>query len=239
MPPTAASHSRPWAPSPPRPPASRRTPRFRARRRRSVRPPPARRGRARCARTSPARRPAAPRRAGPRRRRPPAGGQGRSAGTYALLIGLAVLILGGGAFFVSQLGGSDEPTQPNQAAAPAAETPAATSTGTRRRPGRAGRADDGDGPQRHDHAGPGEEARRLAQGRRLPGAGERDEHARPDAAGVDRLLRRRLPRRRPAVSPSGSASRTSRPSTRRRARSRRTPTWSCWPVPTKRPSRAR
>jgi hypothetical protein len=73
---------------------------------------------------------ATPRRPPPRRPAAAAttGRQGRSAGTYALLIGLAVLILGGGAFFVSQLGGDDEPTQPNQAAAPAAETPAATGT---------------------------------------------------------------------------------------------------------------
>jgi hypothetical protein len=51
-------------------------------------------------------------------------GDGRSAGTVALLVGLAVLILGGGAFAGSQLlGGDEEPTPPNQAAPPPTETP--------------------------------------------------------------------------------------------------------------------
>ena len=70
---------------------------------------------------------ASPRRPAPPARRPATAstGGGHSAGTYALLVGLAVLILGGGAFFFSQLGGDEEPTQPNQAAAPAAETPVA------------------------------------------------------------------------------------------------------------------
>jgi LytR cell envelope-related transcriptional attenuator len=50
-------------------------------------------------------------------------GEGRSAGTVALLVGLAVLILGGGAFLGSQLlGGDEEPTAPNQAAPPPSET---------------------------------------------------------------------------------------------------------------------
>lgn len=53
----------------------------------------------------PARRPAA---APPR--------QGRSAGTIALFVGLAVLILGGGTFLVSQLAGEDTPPPPNRAA---------------------------------------------------------------------------------------------------------------------------
>jgi hypothetical protein len=49
--------------------------------------------------------------------------EGRSAGTIALLVGLAVLILGGGAFVGSQLLGGDEtPTAPNQAAPPPTET---------------------------------------------------------------------------------------------------------------------
>jgi hypothetical protein len=43
---------------------------------------------------------------------------GRSGGTIALLVGLAVLILGGGAFAVSQIGGSDSPPKPNQSAPP-------------------------------------------------------------------------------------------------------------------------
>jgi hypothetical protein len=43
---------------------------------------------------------------------------GRSAGTIALFLGLAVLILGGGAFAVSQLGGDDAPPAPNRAAPP-------------------------------------------------------------------------------------------------------------------------
>jgi LytR cell envelope-related transcriptional attenuator len=48
---------------------------------------------------------------------------GRSAGTIALLVGLAVLILGGGAFAASQLlGGDDTPTPPNRAAPPPTET---------------------------------------------------------------------------------------------------------------------
>jgi hypothetical protein len=69
-----------------------------------------------------ARRPAAP---GARRpaAKPPR--EGRSAGTIALLVGLAVLILGGGAFVGSQLlGGDDEPPPPNQAAPPPTESPA-------------------------------------------------------------------------------------------------------------------
>jgi hypothetical protein len=54
--------------------------------------------------------------------------EGRSAGTVALLVGLAVLILGGGAFLGSQLlGGDEEPPAPNRAAPPPTET--ADSTG--------------------------------------------------------------------------------------------------------------
>lgn len=50
-------------------------------------------------------------------------GGGRSAGTIALLVGLAVLILGGGAFIGSQLlGGDDDPAPPNQVAEPPAAT---------------------------------------------------------------------------------------------------------------------
>jgi LytR cell envelope-related transcriptional attenuator len=67
-----------------------------------------------------ARRPAAPaaRRPGAK---PPR--EGRSAGTIALLVGLAVLILGGGAFVGSQLlGGDDTPTPPNRATPPPTET---------------------------------------------------------------------------------------------------------------------
>ena len=44
--------------------------------------------------------------------------EGRSAGTIALFVGIAVLILGGGAFVVSQLGGDDTPPAPNRAAPP-------------------------------------------------------------------------------------------------------------------------
>jgi hypothetical protein len=49
--------------------------------------------------------------------------EGRSAGTVALLVGLAVLILGGGAFLGSQLlGGDEDRTPPNRAAPPPTET---------------------------------------------------------------------------------------------------------------------
>ena len=60
----------------------------------------------------PARRPAAA---------PPAR-QGRSAGTIALFVGIAVLILGGGTFAVSQLAGDDSPPAPNRAAPAPGET---------------------------------------------------------------------------------------------------------------------
>ena len=57
--------------------------------------------------------------------RSPARGS-RSAGTVALLVGLAVLVLGGGAFAASQLLGGDEetPAPTNQATAPANQPPA-------------------------------------------------------------------------------------------------------------------
>ena len=49
--------------------------------------------------------------------------EGRSAGTIALLVGLAVLILGGGTFLVSQLvGGEEAPAPPNQSAPPPTQT---------------------------------------------------------------------------------------------------------------------
>ncbi|HTE58812.1 MAG TPA: hypothetical protein VK631_00575, partial [Solirubrobacteraceae bacterium] len=49
--------------------------------------------------------------------------EGRSAGTIALLVGLAVLILGGGTFVGSQLlGGDDTPPAPNVATPPPTET---------------------------------------------------------------------------------------------------------------------
>ena len=48
--------------------------------------------------------------------------EGRSAGTIALFVGIAVLILGGGAFVISQLGGDDTPPAPNRAAPPPNET---------------------------------------------------------------------------------------------------------------------
>ena len=48
--------------------------------------------------------------------------EGRSAGTIALFVGLAVLILGGGVFLVSQLGGDDTPPAPNRAAPPPTQT---------------------------------------------------------------------------------------------------------------------
>ena len=54
--------------------------------------------------------------------------EGRSAGTVALLVGIAVLILGGGAFVISQLGGEDTPPAPNRAAPPPNE-PATGGTG--------------------------------------------------------------------------------------------------------------
>jgi len=50
--------------------------------------------------------------------------EGRSAGTVALLVGLAVLILGGGAFAISQLGGDDAAPEPNRAAPPPTQTEA-------------------------------------------------------------------------------------------------------------------
>jgi hypothetical protein len=70
-------------------------------------------------------RPAARKPAPPAGRRPAAAPprEGRSGGTIALLVGLAVLILGGGAFLGSQLlGGDDTPEPPNQAAPPPTET---------------------------------------------------------------------------------------------------------------------
>jgi hypothetical protein len=56
--------------------------------------------------------------------RRPAGAprEGRSAGTVALFVGLAVLVLGGGAFAVSQFGGDDTPPAPNRAAPPPNQT---------------------------------------------------------------------------------------------------------------------
>jgi hypothetical protein len=73
--------------------------------------------------------PAAGRGGGPRRpgaapARRPAGAprEGRSAGTIALIVGLAVLILGGGAYLISQLGGEDAPPAPNRAAPPPTQT---------------------------------------------------------------------------------------------------------------------
>ncbi|HZH24467.1 MAG TPA: LytR C-terminal domain-containing protein, partial [Solirubrobacteraceae bacterium] len=71
--------------------------------------------------TQPARRPAAA----------PAPRQGRSAGTIALFVGIAVLILGGGTFAVSQLTGDDSPPAPNRAA-PAQGEPDTTTEGTGR-----------------------------------------------------------------------------------------------------------
>jgi LytR cell envelope-related transcriptional attenuator len=50
---------------------------------------------------------------------------GRSAGTIALFVGLAVLILGGGTLLISQLSKDDTPPAPNRAAPP----PGATTTG--------------------------------------------------------------------------------------------------------------
>jgi hypothetical protein len=57
--------------------------------------------------------------------------EGRSAGTIALFVGIAVLVLGGGAFGLSQwLGGDDTPPKPNQPAQPATQTPDATEDGS-------------------------------------------------------------------------------------------------------------
>jgi hypothetical protein len=65
---------------------------------------------------------ATPGRGGKRPGAPPrpakAPSDGRSAGTIALFVGIAVLILGGGAFAVSQLGGDETPPAPNRAAPP-------------------------------------------------------------------------------------------------------------------------
>jgi hypothetical protein len=69
------------------------------------------------------------RRPAPAPRRPAAAPprKGRSGGTIALLVGLAVLILGGGAFAISQLGGGDTPPKPNQSAPPTSQDAAGTS----------------------------------------------------------------------------------------------------------------
>jgi hypothetical protein len=59
--------------------------------------------------------------------------EGRSAGTIALIVGLVVLILGGGAFVVAQLAGGDKAaTPPNQAAPPPTQssTPDTTADAT-------------------------------------------------------------------------------------------------------------
>ena len=70
---------------------------------------------------------ASPRRPGsapPRRGSAAAPREGRSAGTIALLAGIAVLIVGAGAFAASQLlGGSDQPQQPNTSSQPATASP--------------------------------------------------------------------------------------------------------------------
>jgi hypothetical protein len=71
-----------------------------------------------------ARRPAQP--ATRRPAKPPR--EGRSAGTVALLVGLGVLVLGGGAFAASQLGGDDTPTKPNRPEQPASQSPAPTAS---------------------------------------------------------------------------------------------------------------
>jgi hypothetical protein len=64
-----------------------------------------------------------PRRPGAPARRPaPVPRERRSAGTIALFVGVAVLILGGGAFVVSQLGGDDNPPAPNRTAPPPSQT---------------------------------------------------------------------------------------------------------------------
>jgi hypothetical protein len=73
---------------------------------------------------TPSGRGAPPRRPGAAPARRPAGAprEGRSAGTIALFVGLAVLILGGGVFLVSQLGGDETPPAPNRAAPPPTQT---------------------------------------------------------------------------------------------------------------------
>ena len=70
-----------------------------------------------------ARRPAAPAGHGGPRGAPR---EGRSAGTIALFVGIAVLILGGGTFVISQLAGDDSPPAPNRAT----PAPNQTATGT-------------------------------------------------------------------------------------------------------------
>ena len=76
-----------------------------------------------------------PRRPGAPGRRPtPAPRERRSAGTIALFVGVAVLILGGGAFAVSQLGGDDTPPAPNRAAPPPTGTADGGGGGTRKPP---------------------------------------------------------------------------------------------------------
>jgi hypothetical protein len=79
---------------------------------------------------------APPRRPGAPQQRRPAGAprEGRSAGTIALLVGLALLILGGGAFALSQLGGDDAPPAPNRAAPPPTQTDGGTDGGGSQEP---------------------------------------------------------------------------------------------------------
>jgi hypothetical protein len=87
-------------------------------------PAPLRQARATAAPRGAGRRPAQP--AG---RKPPR--EGRSAGTIALLVGVAVLILGGGTWGVSQLLGGDDPqAPPNESAPPATQTQEPGGTGT-------------------------------------------------------------------------------------------------------------
>jgi LytR cell envelope-related transcriptional attenuator len=75
-------------------------------------------------------RPGAP----PPRRAAKAPREGRSAGTIALLVGIAVLILGGGTFVISQLGGDEAPTPPNRSAPPPTQPDTGTGGGGTQEP---------------------------------------------------------------------------------------------------------
>ena len=151
------------------------------------------RRRCRCARRRPS---ATPRSSGGGGRRPAAPAARRAparparaaapAGTIALLVGLAVLILGGGAFVVSQCSAA---TTRRAAAEPGAEPPAAPTSPAGGEPGDGGgdsastppARDERRGAQRHHLHRPGRPDRgpRLAGGR-LRARRHGDQHARPD-----------------------------------------------------------
>ena len=110
-------------------------------------------------------------------------------------MGLAVLILGGGTFAISQLLGDDDtPAPPNQAAPPPTDRASPTTSESARPTPPAGETNVAvlNGTTITGLAG--QLADRARRGGRLPARDHRDEHPRPDARVLDRLLRRRLPR---------------------------------------------